>query len=257
MLEQELTGRYVYCVIDIGNSINLGKIGIEENEVYTVSHLDISAVVHNCLPKAYNSKDESAVISYAQKHNRVVDFVFNKFDAVVPLRFNTIVKENNGESNKAVRKWLEEQYQDLKRKLGKLRGKQEYGIQVFIDKEGLLRDILNKSQMIVELKKKMESIKSPGHAYLYKQTFETTIKKEVEERGIEISKEVQTLIKNHAADMLIEKTEKRKAKTILLNVSCLVQKENAAQFMEELEKIDGFNNLSVRVVGPWPPYSFV
>lgn len=257
MAEQELTGRYLYCVIASGDPISLGSIGIEEKEVYTIPHLDISAVVHNCFPEAYGSKDENAAISYVQKHNSVVDLVFNKFDSVVPLRFDTIVKEGDGESNETVQKWLGEQYSGLKRKLGELSGKQEYSVQVFIDKEGLFQDILDKSQGIIELKKKMESVKSPGHAYLYKQTFETAVKKELEDRSSGISKEVQTLIKNYSGDMRVEKTKKVGEKTMLLNLSCLVQKEDVRQFKEELKKIDGFNNLSIRITGPWAPYSFV
>ena len=257
MVEQELTGRYLYCVIDTDASVNLGKIGIEENEVYTIPHLGIGAVVHNCLPKAYDSKDENTITDYVRAHNGVIELAFNKFDAVVPLRFDTIVKEKDGESNEAVQKWLGEQHLNLKRKLSELRGRQEYSVQVFVDKEKLLQGILDKNEKVAGLKKKMEAAKSPGHAYLYKQTFEATVKKEMEERIGEISKEVQTLIKHCSADMRIEKTKKVGEKTMLLNVSCLVQKENAAQFKEELEKIDGFNNLSGRIVGPWPPYSFV
>ncbi len=257
MVEQELTGRYVYCVIDTGKSINLGKIGIEEKEVYTIPHSDISAIVHSCLPKAYESKDENAIINYVQKHNSVVDLVFNKFDTAVPLRFNTIMKEKDNKTNEATQKWLEEQYPNLKRKLSEFRGKQEYSVQVFIDKEKLRHDILEQSQRIIELKKKIETAKSPGYAYMYEQTFETTIKEELEERSRGISKEVQALIKNYSTDMRVEKTKKAEGKTMVLNISCLVQKENAQQFREELEKMEGPNNLSIRITGPWAPYSFV
>lgn len=257
MVEQELTGRYLYCVIGSGDSIRLGSIGIEEKEVYTIQDLDISAVVHNCLPRAYDSKDENAIVSYVQKHNSVVDFVFNKFDIVVPLRFNTIVKEKDGESNEAVQKWLGEQYPNLKRKLSELRGKQEYSVQAFIDREALLQEILNKNQRILELKRKAEATSSPGHAYLYKQTFETVVKEELEKSKNAIAQEVQSLIKDHSADTKIEKTKTAEAKTMILNVSCLVEKENAKQLAEELGKLDDFNNLSVRITGPWAPYSFV
>ncbi len=257
MAEHELTGRYVYCVIDIGEVIHLGKIGIDGNEVYTVPHLDISAVVHNCPPKAYGSKDENTVINYVQKYNGVIDLVFNKFNIAVPLRFNTIIKEKDGESNDAVQKWLGEQYPNLKRKLKELSGKQEYSVQAFIDREKLLQDVINKSQRIIDLKKKMETTQSPGHTYMYKQTFESEAKKELEERTSELAKEVQSLIKNYCSDMHTEKTKKTGEQTMLLNVSCLVQKENVRQFKEELGKLEGSSNLSIRVTGPWAPYSFI
>ena len=257
MVEQKLTGRYLYCVIDSGDSVNLGKIGIEENEVYTIPHLSISVVTHNCLPKAYDSKDENTIIVYAQTHNRIIDFAFNKFNGAVPLRFNTIIKEKDSESEEAVQKWLGEQHLNLKRKLSEFRGKQEYSVQVFIDEKQLLQEVLSKSQRLLELKKKIETAQSLGYAYMYKQTFESEIKKELEKRNTELAKEVRSLIKNYCGDMRPEKTKKADEKTMLLNVSCLVQKENAAQFKEDLEKIEDSNHLSVRIVGPWPPYSFV
>ncbi|MFH1306420.1 MAG: GvpL/GvpF family gas vesicle protein, partial [Candidatus Micrarchaeota archaeon] len=242
---------------DTGDFISLGKIGIEENNVYTIPHLGISAVVHNCLPKAYDSKDENVIINYAQAHNSVIDLAFNKFNAAVPLRFDTIIKEKDSGSNEAVQKWLEEQHPDLERKLNELRGKQEYGVQVFMDRERLLQDILNKNERVAELKKKMEAADSPGHAYLCKQTFESVVKKELGEKTSELAKEVQSIIKNCCSDMRSGKTRKADGKTMLLNVSCLIQKENAAQFKEELEKMDDFNNLSGRITGPWAPYSFL
>ncbi|MCP8322390.1 MAG: hypothetical protein H3Z52_15850, partial [archaeon] len=31
-------GRYVYCIIECGKSVSFGKIGIDDNEVYTVPY---------------------------------------------------------------------------------------------------------------------------------------------------------------------------------------------------------------------------
>lgn len=261
MVEQGLTGRYVYCVIDSGEPINFGRIGIDGSEVYTIPHSDISAVVHNCLPKAYESKDEKVTIDYAQKHNHVVALALDRFDTVIPSRFNTIIKED-GEPNEAVQKWLGGRYSDLKRKLSELKGRREYSVQVYtdgkkrlIDKERFLQDILDKNEGIAGLKKKMESAHSPGQAYLHKQMFENAVKKELEGRLHGITNEVLALAEHYGPNIKIEK--KVDGKKMLLNVSCLVQKEEAARFREELEKIDGFNNLTVRITGPWAPYSFV
>ena len=45
---EEEQGRYVYCVADAGETVSLGKIGIEGNDVYTIPYRDICAVVHSC-----------------------------------------------------------------------------------------------------------------------------------------------------------------------------------------------------------------
>ncbi len=252
-----LGGRYLYCIIDSGILYNFGRIGIEGEDVYTIPYMDIGVVVHNCKPVVYESKDENVIIDYVQKHNNVVDVVFNKFDCVVPLRFNTIVKEKDCNSNEVVEKWLAEQYTDLKRKLKELQGKEEYGIQVFIDKEGCIKEILSKSQRIIELKEKIEVPQSSGHAHLYKQMVEKVIRKELEEMSSKLAKDVYSLIKKYSTDTRLEKTKKVDEKKImLLNVPCLVEKGGVRGFREELEKL-GINNLYIRITGPWAPYSFV
>lgn len=257
--QTESNGRYLYCITDAGVNNNFGNIGLEENEVYIIQYMDISVLAHRCATKAYDSKDEQLVVGWVHRHNAVVELALNKFDAIVPLRFNTIVKERDGESNEAVEKWLVDQYHDLKRKLDRLRGKQEYGVQIFINREGLLQEIVNKDQRIIELKKKMETVQhsSPGHAYMHKQNLESAVKKELEERTGAMAKKGYSLIKKHNVDVQIEKTKKVEGKTMLLNVSCLVRKENAKQLREELENMDCSNNLSIRITGPWAPYSFV
>jgi len=44
---------------------------------------------------------------------------------------------------------------------------------------------------------------------------------------------------------------------LLLNLSCLLPRDQNEKLGEALEKIDGREGISVRYTGPWPPYSFV
>ncbi len=253
-----LGGRYLYCIIDSGILYNFSRIGIEEEEdVYTIPYMDIGVVVHDCKPAAYESKDEKVIIDYVQKHNNVVDVVFNKFGCVVPLRFNTIIKEKACNSNGAIEKWLAEQYTDLKIKLNEVQGKEEYGIQVFLDRGWCIKEILSKNERIIKLKEKIETPQSSGHAYLHKQMVEKAIGKELEEMSSRLAREVYSLIKKYSTDTRLEKTKKVDEKKImLLNVPCLVERGNVRGFREELEKLS-INSIYIRITGPWAPYSFV
>ena len=51
--------RYVYSIAKTAKKENLGNIGIEKREVFTIPYKDIAAVVHSCRPMAYDSKDRA------------------------------------------------------------------------------------------------------------------------------------------------------------------------------------------------------
>jgi hypothetical protein len=59
-------------------------------------------------------------------------------------------------------------------------------------------------------------------------------------------------------EIRVEKTKKTDEKNqMLINLSCLVDKERSKELGEELEKINEEKGFAVRFTGPWPPYSFV
>ena len=54
-------GIYLYCIADGNEKTNLGKIGIDGNEVYSLPYQQVSAIVHNCESRAYESEDKDIV----------------------------------------------------------------------------------------------------------------------------------------------------------------------------------------------------
>jgi len=99
---------YVYCIIPRGKYGELGKIGIggRADEVYTISHKELSAVVSRCKLPQYERSDENILA-----HQRVVQNVFAKCPAV-PLPFSTILK-----SERELVGMLESRYEELMDKL--------------------------------------------------------------------------------------------------------------------------------------------
>ncbi|MDA3831851.1 MAG: GvpL/GvpF family gas vesicle protein, partial [Spirochaetales bacterium] len=66
-------GRYLYCVVEGSEEVSFGRIGIEDNEVYTIPYEDISAVVHNCPAEPYKSEDEEIMKGWVLAHQKVID----------------------------------------------------------------------------------------------------------------------------------------------------------------------------------------
>jgi len=251
-------GRYLYCIVEARERVSLGEIGIEGKEVYTLPYEDICAVVHNCPAQPYRSDDHELVEAWVITHQKVVEAAWGRWGVVLPLSFDTIVKGETADSvEQNLKIWLEQEYQNLKMKMERVRGKAEYGVQVFWDLRLAAQDLTETSP---EIKKLDEEIKTKprGLAYMYRQKLENLIKKGMETKADECFKDFYLRIRKHAQDVRVEKTKSTEPGwQMILNLSCLVHKDKCRELGEELDSINQLKGFSVRFTGPWPPYSFV
>ena len=254
-----MNGRYLYCIVEGGERVDFGGIGIEGKEVYTIPYKDLSAVVHNCPPEPYQSENEEIVKSWVISHQKIVDAVLRRFGTVLPIGFDTIIQGNAvADPEENMRNWLKEDYENLKAKMEKVRGRAEYGVQVFWDAKMMAKKITGKSVEIKKLNKEIKS-KPKGLAYMYRQKLGDLLKKEMERQADRYFKEFYERIKPCVEDLRVEKTRKTEDenKRMFMNLSCLISEEGSKRLGEELEKIEALDDFSVRYTGPWPPYSFV
>jgi len=249
-------GRYIYCVIEGREQTSFGKIGIDDNEVYTVPYRDICAVVHNCPPEPYKSEDAETVEDWAMKHQDVVDYAWRRSGSVLPLGFDTIIKGSGGLSADGnLKKWLEEGCEKLKDKLVGFRDKVEVGVQIFWDPKIMAQQVADASEEIRLLKEEMKT-KSKGIAYLYEQKLQGALKKEMEKKADEYFKNFYERIKKHACDIRVEKVKREKDMQMLMNLSALIKNDKLETLGRELGEIKETQGFSVRFTGPWPPYTF-
>jgi hypothetical protein len=254
----EEKGRYVYCVAGAGEGVSLGKIGIEGGDVYTITCKDICAVVHNCPPQPYQSDNQEVVKEWVMTHQRVVDTAWERWGVVLPLSFDTIIREEAAKSaERNVKDWLEQEYEELKRRIEKVKGKAEYSVQVFWEPEIIVRSLTFISPEIKRLDEEIKS-KPKGLGYMYRQKLENLIKHQVEAEADECFKNFYSRIRKYIDDVRVEKTRKAEPDLqMIMNLSCLVYRDRYAELGEELEKINRMRGFMVRFTGPWPPYSFV
>jgi hypothetical protein len=252
-------GRYVYGIAGGKGTVRLGKIGVENNEVYTIPYKDLCAIVHNCPPEPYQSNDDGIVKSWVRVHQSVLDKAKEQFGTVIPLGFDVILQPQNDTTspNQVVKDWLREDYERLCTVMEKIKDKDEYGVQISYDPKTMGELIAKQSEEVKKIKEEMAT-KSPGMAYMYKQKLEKAVKAEMERLADGWFKDFYHKIKGHTEDIMVEKTKKlEKDKVMLLNLSCLVAKGKVDGLGEELEKINNLEGFSVRFTGPWSPYSFV
>ncbi|MDP2727712.1 MAG: GvpL/GvpF family gas vesicle protein, partial [Dehalococcoidia bacterium] len=157
----------------------------------------------------------------------------------------------------SIRDWLAGEYESLTRKLEAVRGKAEYGVQLFWEPRTVARDIAARSEAIRRLEEEVRS-KPKGTAYLLRQRVESILRREMETRASECFQDFRQRVQQHVCDIRLEKTRKAgEDKQMIANLSCLVHREKSSELGKELEAINGMEGFSVRFTGPWPPYSFV
>ncbi|MBI4302643.1 MAG: GvpL/GvpF family gas vesicle protein [Chloroflexi bacterium] len=251
-------GRYLYCVAGAGEKVNLGEIGIAGNKVYTVPHEDICAIVHNCSIEPYQSHDQELAKSWVIAHHKVVDTAWKRWGTALPLSFNTIISrdsKSNAEQN--IQDWLKQKYETLKRQIARVKGKAEYGVQVFWDPKVLAQTLAATSPEFRKLEEEIKT-KSRGLAHMYRQKLENLIKGEMEIKAEEWFNDFYRRIRKNADEIRVDKTKlAEQGLHMLLNLSCLVSEGNYPRLVNELDAINQLEGFSVSLTGPWPPYSFV
>ena len=257
--ESEITGLYLYGIADSNVQTELGAIGIEGNVVYTIPYNGLSAIVHNCPPEPYNSNDEELVKGWVKTHQNVLDVGGAKFGTVIPFSFDMIIKPgDNANARVALQNWISEEFDSLMEKMAKIRGKKEYGVQIYYIPSVMSEKIIEENEAVRAIKEELNT-KGPGAAYMYRQKLESAIKKELESRMDIHFKEFYARIKTQVDDIKVEKTKRTDEKDMqmIMNLSCLVDEYNYKALGAELEQIDKIEAFSVRFTGPWPAYSFV
>jgi hypothetical protein len=244
-------GRYVYCIVASDEKTNFGQVGIEDSLVYTLPAQNVGAVIQCCEPKLYQARDKGKMAEWFLTHQYVIDLATEEFGNVIPLAFNTIFTGDD----ETVTDWLSARYGHLHKLLERLEGKQQYGIQFFLEKD-FGRKVIEENDEIQRFRRALET-NSGGATWLFKILRE---KRLVLMRYQ--AKKLYTAIREIVDQIRLEPTEKgisekMQDKLMILNLSCLVQKTKLHNVANTLRQINQQEGLTVRFTGPWPPYSFV
>jgi len=252
--------RYLYAIAGSEKTMQAGSVGIEDAPVYTIASNGLSAVVHACSSQPYQSGDPEIARGWLLTHQHVVEAAFEQLGDVIPAGFDTLI---NGEGlldpDEAVRTWLNTEHDALISKLDRIRGKQEYGVQIFWEPKQIAARIATENEAIRNLNEEIRT-KPEGAAYLYRQKLATMLKDEIEQEADRHFQSFYQIIQPAVDALQIEKIRKpseAEAHQMIMNLSCLLLPENRHRLGRELETIEGMAGFSVNFTGPWPPYSFV
>ena len=247
---------YVYGIVKLGFDLDWREAGIEGKNVYTISECGFSALVHDCEEKPYMSEDPNKIKELIIAHNKILDRAINHFDGVIPLHFNTIIKKGGNSSQYNLKKWLNNNKERLEKTWDKIKGRGEYGIRIYYDKEKLIEEVSN-SEEIKDIETNREG-KGAGLSYLLQSKAKTKINEIGWDKVNGFKKKFYDDIKKVTANLKI--TPSRifidEEKDLLVNLSVLADNQQINKIKGFLEQKIG-NGFSFQLVGPFAPYSFV
>ena len=239
-------GKYIYCIIDSGDSKTFGPLGIggRGDEVHTICFDDIAAVVSNSPIKKYSVSRENTL-----SHERAIEEVMKEY-TVLPVRFATIT-----EDEEKVKKILEKEYGKFKDLLNKMKDKKELGLKAIFNEDVIYKDILEKYKEIRILKEKVAVLPSE------KTYFKRAEIGEMVEAALQREKEIYKKDILDALHLLAAevKTNSSYWELMIVNAAFLVQKDKETEFDQKVNELGAkySNNIKFKYIGKVPPFNFV
>lgn len=243
-------GKHIYCVIKTDDVRNFGSIGIggQDDEVCTVPHRDIAAVVSDSPVISYSSLNKEDLIRQLAAHQSVVEQVMKDY-TVLPIKFGTIARDVEN-----VREILKKAYTDFKSALEKMDNKVE------LDVVALWNDLNSTFQEIGE-KKEIKEFKQEIMRKPTDQTYEDRInlgkmvKSVLDEKRNRCATEILEVLKEEAEDF---RSHPLMADSMIMNIAFLINRSKEKEFEQKVNELNEKyrEKIDFRIVGPLPPYSF-
>ncbi|MEW5896496.1 MAG: GvpL/GvpF family gas vesicle protein [Nanoarchaeota archaeon] len=247
---------YVYGIVKFWVDLNLNEEGLTGKGVYLISKGKFSALVHDCIDKPYTDEDPEKIKEMIITHNKILDKAMEDFGGVIPLSFNTIIKRGKNSVRFNLKKWLSDDEERLEKLWNKIKGKKEYGLRIYYDKNKLLEET-SAHKEIKKIEKNIEG-KSQGLSYLLQGKAKSKKQELFQNKVNELKKEFYDKIIGAVEEIAINpsRISLEEEKDLLLSLSVLVEEKNIAQIREILEKKEQ-EGFSFQLAGPFAPYSFV
>jgi hypothetical protein len=240
-------GIYAYCIIEVAEPRTFGKIGIggRGDEVYTIHHGDLAAVVSRSQLMVYDPTRENALT-----HEHVNEVMIDNGFTPVPMSFGTLFKTEGD-----IVEFLKDTYDALRDVLRKMKDKLELGLKVNWDRESVLAEVETEFEEIRRLKAEIES-NQQSSTYFARMQLGRLVEQALAQKSDTYVREIYDELRDAA---IASRSNKVIGDRMIMNAAFLVERERAALFDTKVQEIakryEG--KLSFKYTGPWPPYNFV
>lgn len=199
--------------------------------------------------------DAAWTATRALRHERAVEH-FARHATVVPLRFGTIYLRREN-----VARMLEERGAQLRSTLARLKGREEWGLNVYVERARLREQVATLSERLREMEESAAS-SPPGRAYLLRKKVDTLrdeeARAEIRRATAAIEGELAAAC-DGAARLRVLKDEAGEQGELAARLAFLVRREGFEEFRAAAERLaERYTPLGFRfeLTGPWPAYNF-
>jgi Gas vesicle synthesis protein GvpL/GvpF len=259
---------YVYCIAESAATSQLPAdslpAAIEDDATLEWVSVNTLAALVSRVPRAtYNEESLSEHLTdatwtaiRAMRHETVVEYVAKRA-SVVPLRFGTIYLEREG-----IERMLSEKARELEEIIEHLRGREEWGVNVYCDRAVLLASITSVSPVLRELVERAQQA-SPGQSYLMQKKIDTLKVDEARAAVNTIVDRIEENLRQHSEDarrLRILKVETTDHGELKAKFAFLVSRSGFEEFRDGAERLAQENQsagVRLELTGPWPVYNFV
>jgi len=185
------------------------------------------------------------------RHQAVVQDVMKKA-AIVPLRAFTLFS-----SERALRAYLHENAEMLRKVLDRLDGKQEWTLQVEFEPQRWNEALVSRIDSLRELQQQIDQA-SPGKAFLLRKKLDDEKKRASHAAEEALVAEIERqVLEKLSCETVAESRERRDGAFPQINV--LLERDEDATLQElhaSLNERYAGEGVALALTGPWPPYTF-
>lgn len=260
-------GLYVYCVGEREALAPLFDAGLpdaieDDRGLEAIEAAGLAAVVSAVPLDVYGEgaldqrlTDAAWTATRALRHERVAEH-FARRAAVVPLRFGAIYLRREG-----VERMLAERDAQFREALARLGGRDEWGLNVYVERARLREEVTHLSARLREMAERADT-STPGQAYLLRKKIEGLRDEEARAETRRVARETEETLANvcdGAARLRVLKDEATEQVELAARLAFLVRRERFDDFRAAAERLaDRYTPLGFRfeLTGPWPAYNF-
>lgn len=258
---------YVYCIAESTAAAELPADSLpppieDDSKLEWVVSDDLAALSSQVPLASYSEEslaehlsDASWTAARAMRHETIAEYVAKRA-GIVPLRFGTIYLERDG-----IERMLSDKGRELREILERLRGREEWGVNVFCDQSVLKSEITSVSPVLRDLAQRAAQA-SPGESYLIQKKIDALRVDEARNASNRIVEEVEKELREHSDDakrLRVLKVEATEHGELKAKFAVLVKKSEFDRFRDAAERLaQEHQNAGVRLelTGPWPAYNF-
>lgn len=258
---------YVYCIARSTAVAELPAESLptaieEDSKLEWLSSGDLAALTSQVPLASYNEEklaehlsDASWTAVRAMRHETIAEYVAKRA-AIVPLRFGTIYLERQG-----IERMLSEKGRELREILERLRGREEWGVNVFCDQSVLMSSITSVSPVLRELSERAAQA-SPGQSYLMQKKIDALKVDEVRAALNRIIEEIEKTLAEQSDDakrLRVLKVEATEYGELKAKFAFLIEKSVFEKFRDAAERLAQEHQpggVRLELTGPWPAYNF-